>query len=142
MAQVEGFRTDAYCLDPVKYPLSGVTIGIGVDLGSKTATSLRQAGVSESIINKISYYFGKTGQNACSAVAAYKAILTKDEAMDLSDKIIAEETKNVANRYNYEKYSTSKTFETLTCAQRTVICSVLYQYGNPTVKIRKFFDFF
>lgn len=135
---MEGFRTDAYCLDPVKYPLSGVTIGIGVDLGSKTVTSLRQTGVSDSIINKLSYYLGKTGQNACNAVAVYKVTLTKDEAMDLSDKIIAEETKNVASRYNNEKYSTSKTFETLTCAQRTVICSVLYQYGNPTVNISKF----
>jgi hypothetical protein len=37
LGQVEGFMTAAYCLSPTAYPLSGVTIGIGVDLGSKTA---------------------------------------------------------------------------------------------------------
>lgn len=138
MAQVEGFRTEAYCLDPVKYPLAGVTIGIGVDFGSKTATSLRQIGVSESIITKVSSYFGKKGYAACSAVTAYKAVLTQTEALDLSDKIIAEETKTVASRYNSEKAASSKTFETLTCAQRTVISSVLYQYGSPTVNFKKY----
>ena len=37
LAQVEGFYTNAYCLSPSLYPLAGVTIGIGVDFGSKTA---------------------------------------------------------------------------------------------------------
>ncbi|RNA41047.1 pesticin domain [Brachionus plicatilis] len=137
LAQVEGFKTAAYCLDPVKYPLAGVTIGIGVDFGSRTATSLRHMGVSESIISKVSSYFGKKGYAACSAVAAYKAVLTQTEALILSDIIIAEETKTVASRYNSEKAFSSKSFEALTCAQRTVISSVLYQYGSPT-RVPKF----
>ena len=40
LAQVEGFFTNAYCLSPTAYPLAGVTIGIGVDFGSKTAVCL------------------------------------------------------------------------------------------------------
>ncbi|CAF0999880.1 unnamed protein product, partial [Brachionus calyciflorus] len=109
----------------------------GIDFGSKTAASLRTAGVSEALITKVTPYFGKTGQAACNAVAAYKLVLTTAEAMDFSDKIIAYEAKAVATKYNSEKATTSKTFDTLTCAQRTIICSVLYQYGSPT-RVPKF----
>ena len=133
--QTEGFRTDAYCLSPAStYPNSGVTIGLGIDMGSKNAASFTSVGVSQAIVNQLSRYFGLKGQAACNAVASFKVVLSQADAMDLSTKMLASYTNAHATWYNRDKAAAAKAFDALTCAQRTVISSVLYQYGSPQVK--------
>jgi len=139
LKQVEGYHAEAYCLDPVKYPKSGVTIGVGVDFGSKDATMLRNAGVSEAIIKKVEPYFGLKAADACAIVNVYKVVLSEAEALQLSDASIKIELDLVRSRYNSAKASTSLNFDDLTCAQRTIIASVLYQYGSPT-RVPKFWN--
>lgn len=52
--------------------------------------SLRAAGVSESVITQVTRYFGLKGQAACNAVAAYTVVLSNQDALDLSNKIITQ----------------------------------------------------
>ena len=133
LVQTEGFTTEAYCLSPTKYPNSGVTIGVGVDLGSKTAASLTAVGVSPVTVGKLTRYFGLKGQAACNAVTTFKVVLSQAEALDLSSKMISTYATQIASLYNAAKTKTAKAFTSLTCAQRTVIVDVLYQYGSPQV---------
>ena len=141
LVQTEEFRTKAYCHPPDAYPNSGVTIGVGVDLGSKTEASLTKAGVSKWIVKKLTPYFGHKGEAACIKAKIYEVVskgwpnlvLSKEEALDLSSKMISTYATETENWYNAAKTKTAKAFTELTCAQRTVIVDVLYQYGSPQV---------
>ena len=116
LMQTEGFRTDAYCLSPSSYPNSGVTIGVGVDLGSKTVASLTSAGVSQSVVSQLTRYLGLKGQAACNAVTAYRVVLSQADALDLSAKMIATYANQITSWYNRDKAANAKTFSALTCA--------------------------
>ena len=92
----EGFKTVGY------FPTltSGVTIGIGIDLGQQTKTGLINKGVSSTIIAKLEKYIGYTSKAALDAagLVASNLVLTVAEAEALSKPFIMD-SYNVALPY-------------------------------------------
>lgn len=71
--------------DYVAMGVSGVTIGVGVDLGQQTLSQLRRWGVSAPLLEKLSIYIGKKSGAALRALRNRPLTLTQDEARALTD---------------------------------------------------------
>ncbi|XP_070536580.1 uncharacterized protein [Ptychodera flava] len=122
---------------------SGVTIGSGVDLGSKTRKYFSDIGVPEGVISKLEPYFGLKKQDAIDKLTEMPLSLTLSEAEDLSNRVEDTEITDVAQFYDDAVLGIGDTnlkkFNELTVAERTVISSVYFQYGGPpTTKFPKF----
>ncbi|XP_070538284.1 uncharacterized protein [Ptychodera flava] len=137
--ELEGFRKDGYVpTDDNGVPLghSGVTIGNGIDLGTKNSAYFRNMGVSEELITKLQPYFGLQGNSAVQKLNENALSLTESEATDLSNRVMDSETCDVAELYDAKVATLGnaalKNFRSLTIAQRTVTASVYFQYGSPT----------
>ena len=117
---------------------SGVTIGAGVDLGSKSSSSF--ASLSKTLVQKFKPYFGlKTNRAACAAIER-PLNLTLEEANDLTDFVTNDMVNQVSNKYDKEKSTKALAFASLPRGIRTAIMSVWYQFGNPS-RYPKFWDF-
>lgn len=89
IAQHEGGDlATAYTLSPTKWPNAGVTVGIGVDLGQQSAQGLRNMGVSQTLVDKLSPYLGLTGTSAQSYLNAHPLTLTSDEDSQLNNSVL------------------------------------------------------
>lgn len=106
---------------------SGVTIGVGIDLGGKTTASMRNDGVADSFIQFLAPYLGVKGQTAQDLLTRSPLTLTDSQAMDLSKNYINRFSTDIATRYNN---ASSIKFSTIPLATRTAIVSVGYQYGT------------
>ena len=108
---------------------SGVTIGAGVDLGSKSRASL--ASLSSTLVDKLEPYFGlKRNLAACAAIER-PLQLTEAEAMLVTDAIKNITDYQVLKRYNMDKDPSALNFTSLPRGIRTAIVSVWYQFGSP-----------
>ncbi len=114
---------------------SGVTVSTGLDLGKQTEKSLRNMGLDESLISKLSPFLGKTGQDAVDFLSSNNLTLTDDEYDQIDRKLLEFEFNNLQNLWDsgsirgMDPAGTTRWFD-LTPAQRTVIQSVLRQYGT------------
>jgi hypothetical protein len=110
--------------------ISGVTVGMGVDLGQQTARNLREIGVDPKIISKLTPYLGVRGQAALDLSRNNSLYLTREEALEL--------TFAVQNRFLGELRTTyGEKFDKLPAPARSVILSLSYQYGTGGAQ-RKF----
>ena len=117
---------------------SGVTIGAGVDLGSKSSSSF--ASLPSTLVDKVEPYFGlKTNLAACAAIER-PLNLTSEEANNLTDVVTNDTVNQISTRYNNDKDAKALVFVSLPRAIRTAIVSVWYQFGNPS-RYPKFWDF-
>ena len=64
---------------------SGVTVGVGVDLGQQTASQLRRWGVSDGTLNAILIYIGLQRGAALRALRNSPLTLTVEQARELTD---------------------------------------------------------
>ena len=119
---------------------SGVTFSTGLDLGKQTEESLRNIGLDEDLILKLSPFLGKTGQDALDLLAAEVSnekitTLTNDEYDQIDRKLLEFEFNDLQNLWDsgsirgMDPAGTTRWLD-LTPAQRTVIQSVLRQYGR------------
>jgi chaperonin GroES len=116
---------------------SGVTVSTGLDLGKQTDESLRNMGLDEALISKLSPFLGKTGQDALDLVNSEdeNITLTDDEYDQIDRKLLEFEFNNLQNLWDsgsirgMDPAGTLRWLD-LTPAQRTVIQSVLRQYGK------------
>ena len=109
---------------------SGVTIGAGVDLGSKSRASFASLS-NKTLIDKVEPYFGlKRNLAACAAIER-PLNLTLAEANTLTDTVTNDTANNVSERYHSEKYESSLPFASIPRAIRTAIVSVWFQFGSP-----------
>ena len=108
---------------------SGVTIGAGVDLGSKSRASF--SSVSSTLVDKLEPYFGlKRNLAACAAIE--RALrLTEADANTLTEAVTNDMTKDVSTRYDNDKGENALAFASLPRGVRTAIVSVWYQFGYP-----------
>jgi hypothetical protein len=90
----EGFATVGY----LPTTSSGVTIGIGIDLGQQTKTGLQSRGISSSIISKLEKYLGfkSKAQLDAAKLTPSNLVLTQSEAESLSKPFILESYDAVA----------------------------------------------
>ena len=79
---------------------SGVTVGGGVDLGSKSRSGLRRMGVCNPLINRLAPYFGLQGSSAQAAIDRSPLTLTDAEASYLTDLVMQHNVQSVESTYN------------------------------------------
>ncbi|GLQ64365.1 pesticin C-terminus-like muramidase [Gluconobacter cerinus] len=126
----EGYSSNGYVpKDAAGKPSSnsGVTIGVGLDLGNKTVTSLQKMGISDSIISALSPYLGLKGQDAQSALDSAPLSLSSTDADAAS--IAAEKSFAQAVQGAYNS-ATGGNFNELPIETKTAIDDINYQYGD------------
>jgi hypothetical protein len=128
----EGFRLDAYVPDP-GYSRSGVTVGMGVDIGQRSVADIQALDIPEALKQKLMPYAGLIGQDAVNFLANYPLYLTEDEAYALDQAVAQDIFGKVAALYDVD--ATGDSFLELPPEARTVIADVAYQYG-PNLKQR------
>lgn len=111
---------------------SGVTIGIGCDLGGRSENDLLCLGLPSTLVARLKPYLGKRRREAQQALASQPLRLSHDEAAMLSAAIAGEIFTRLAARYDaaVEGMAERRQFCELPWQAQTVIASVAYQYGD------------
>ena len=117
---------------------SGVTIGTGVDLGSKNAAYFSK--LNKSIRDKLSPYFGLKGTKAANKLKAQPLSLTKEEIIKINKITKESEFNQIKKRWKSATKSANlpENFDDLPKWLATPVASVLFQYGNPAKKTPNF----
>ncbi len=110
---------------------SGVTIGAGVDLGSKNASSLTAIGVSSGIVGQLEPYFGLAGNNAACAAIKLPLRMTCTDAQVLTEAVKNAIVAQVKQRYDLDRAINAKSFSSLPRGIRTAVADVWFQFGSP-----------
>lgn len=116
---------------------SGVTIGAGIDLGSKTSDSF--VGLSGDIVQKLAPYFGLKKDEAACAIIENPLPLSPEEAKSTTNVIKMTILMLVQSTYDQHKKGCAKKFDSLPRGIRTAIVSVWFQFGSPK-KFPNFWD--
>ena len=128
----EGNRNTPYI--PVKgekTSKSGVTIGVGVDLGQHTAGGLASIGVPSPIIEKVQPWLGKKGLDAFKALHTNTVKLTDEEIDTLSESMYKNARSVVSHEFGDKWRELSDT-------EQGLAISTYYQYGNKFFKQNSF----
>ncbi len=126
--ELEGFRVGGYVpKDSDGNPLgaSGVTVGVGVDLGQWSSAGLSRIGVPDALCAKVERFCGLKGDAAVSVAKQLR--LKREEARQLTQIVKAEFITNVSSIYDGSNPVVP--FGQLPGAVQTVIMSVAFQYG-------------
>ena len=110
---------------------SGVTIGTGIDLGSKSSSSPALRSLSNFIVAKLEPYFGLRQNFAACAAIEQPLSLSSSEAVALTDAVIKRVGEEIKQIYNNEKAERALVFTSLARGVRTAIASVWFQFGYP-----------
>jgi GH24 family phage-related lysozyme (muramidase) len=122
----EGFRLDAYVPNP-GFSRSGVTVGMGVDIGQRSVADIQALDIPEALKQKLIPYAGLIGQDAINFLANYPLYVTEDEAYALDQAVAQDIFGEVATLY--DAATTGDSFLELPPEARTAIADVAYQYG-------------
>lgn len=112
---------------------SGVTIGMGVDLGHRSVPELiNSLRLPTYMVAKFKPYVGKKGVEAREVVKESPLVITKSEEELLNKHIAQYFERKLEKRYN--KDNPDFKWKWLTDIQQTVIMSVFYQHGHQMFK--------
>lgn len=123
LRSLEGFTTNGVVPNP-KGSQSGVTIGMGVDLGH---TNLIRLALPEELYNKLKPYEGLKRWEAVSFLKKHPLELTEEEAMLVTQKSLLRHLTFIKNTWNSQA---AVNWSSLPDVFQTVVFSVLYQYGS------------
>ena len=107
---------------------SGVTIGVGVDLGQQTAAALQAEGVSGSLITILTPYLGLQGQTAATYLNQHPLTITTAQAQALTQAVQTHLINTIAGFYTAAAVPPSPFFQ-LPAGAQTAIADLAYQYG-------------
>jgi GH24 family phage-related lysozyme (muramidase) len=133
LGQQEGAaKTKAYVPKKNGKPLdsSGVTIGTGVDLGSKDKNYFRYLDDAD-LVAKLEPYFGKKKDAAVNTLKETPLTLTAEEVKKLDAYVKKMEFRTLKNKWNQ---NSSVKWEDLPSGKATAVASVYYQYGPAMFK--------
>ena len=85
---LEGNPSKAYVPKKTGRDRSGVSIGLGFDVGQYSVSDLERMGLNSSIISKLTPYVGKKGDEARAILAAEPLELSKEELSDLNTTVL------------------------------------------------------
>ena len=94
---LEGNRTEGYV--PKVNRRSGVTVGIGFDLGQHNPTDLEKMGINTNLIAKLTPYLKKKGKAAESVLEYEPLSLTEREVQDLNTIVLRKKYEEFAEKY-------------------------------------------
>ena len=120
---------------------SGVTIGAGVDLGSKSRSYRGfNSSLASSLVDKLEPYFGLLKDFAACAAIEEPLLLSTNETTQLTNVMKEYIVESVEKRYNEDKERNALEFSSLPRGIRTAIVSVRFQFGFPKA-YPKFWNF-
>ena len=122
---LEGNSLEGYVPNPARSN-SGVTIGMGFDLGHKDETEL-VGSLPECLYKKLIPYIGLKKKEAQQVLQEHPLTLSESEVAIINDYSHSEMFEFLCYQW-YEE--TGECFEDLHPECQTVIMSVCYQYGN------------
>ena len=105
---------------------SGVTVGTGVDLGSRNLKDLIDLGVSEELRAKLMPFLGKKDEEAERALEESTVRLTQEEANELDSVVKQDIFSKVSMLYNTDS---EIPFEQIPEQAKEVIYSLAYNFG-------------
>ena len=112
--------------------MSGVTIGAGVDLGSKDRNYFTSIGVTDNtLLDQLEPYFGLTRNAAACAILNRPLVVTSMEANLLTEKVKNDIATRVEQRYDQNRQPGTMRFRDLPRGIRTAIADVWFQFGLP-----------
>lgn len=127
--QEGGLQTTGYALNGNTFPNSGVTIGRGVDLGTKSASQLRSWGVSQLGVSTLTPYLGYKGVAAQQIIAQRGApVISTPDAIALSDSA-EQQIFNAAITY-FDSKNPITSFMQLPAEAQTVLLDISYNLGS------------
>lgn len=134
--KLEGFSSRGYVPFANGRPIgrSGVTIGPGIDLGQTRIKALKQMGLSDNLIRKLSAYVGLQKWEAYNFALRNPLTLTPDELRELEEAYRRDKLSDLKSLY--------PRWKTLDDAQWTVLTSVFWQYGHLPTRTPKFWKYF
>ena len=139
---IEGNKGAGYV--PKDSPNSGVTIGMGVDVGQHSVKDFKRYGVPTNIIEKLKPYFGVTGEKAKQLIKDQTVTLSGDEVRDLNNVIISQKYKEFENFLERRYPALTKATE----KDKGVLYTIYYhgsfphKKGGKTVGYKSFIDDF
>ncbi|WP_196229097.1 pesticin C-terminus-like muramidase [Dickeya zeae] len=142
LRESEGMRTDGYVplnKDGTPVENSGVTIGMGIDLGQREAKDLIRDGVPSSIVEKLKPYMKLKKTSALQKIREMPLRLTSNEINILSNIYIQKSLKSLETEFDNE--SKGVKFSQLPANTRTMILDLAHQYGNLKLKTPKTWGF-
>ena len=121
--------------------MSGVTIGAGVDLGSKDREYFTSVGITDNtLLDRLQPYFGLKKNAAACAILNQPLVITEMEANLLTEKVKNDIATRVQQRYDQDRQSEALPFLSLPRGIRTAIADVWFQFGLPNA-YPKFWSF-
>ena len=134
----EGFETEGYVPRSGEQVLdsSGVTIGTGLDLGTKNMDYFKDFENKETL-KKMEAYFGMKGQAAYDFEQANPLSLSEEETKALDNFVKGRELESIENSF---LALTGKELSSMPPRLQTVIADLQFQYGsnyNRTPKFRE-----
>jgi hypothetical protein len=134
----EGFETEGYVPRSGEQVLdsSGVTIGTGLDLGTKNMDYFKDFENKETL-KKMEAYFGMQGQEAYDFEQANPLSLTREEAIELDNFVKGRELGSIEDSF---LALTGKELSSMPPRLQTVIADLQFQYGSNYNRTPKFRD--
>jgi hypothetical protein len=108
---------------------SGVTVGVGVDLGQQSAQGLLAMGVSQNLVSQLTPYLGQSGAPAQAALLTTPLTLTPAQATELNTAVMSSYFNAAATSFNAANNSGFANFAALPGAAQTVIADLWYNMG-------------
>lgn len=108
--------------------VSGVTVGVGVDLGQQAAPQLRRWGVSDGTMDAIHMYIGLQCGAALRELRNRSLTLTVEQARELTDAEHRGYMDDVVVPW-WDRRAPSRDFASLPWQAQAVIFSLVYQCG-------------
>lgn len=109
---------------------SGVTIGMGVDLGSMNEGSLDALDIAQTLKDKLRPYLGFQGAAAQEKLKADALRLDQEEVDQLNAAVQRSQVDALRRAYNAAVGPNGMTFDDLPEPAQTVIASVKFQWGD------------
>ena len=134
----EGFETEGYVPRSGEQVLdsSGVTIGTGLDLGTKNMDYFKDFENKETL-KKMEAYFGMQGQEAYDFEQANPLSLSEEETKALDNFVKGRELESIENSF---LALTGKELSSMPPRLQTVIADLQFQYGSNYNRTPKFRD--
>lgn len=114
---------------------SGVTVGVGVDLGQQTVSQLRRWGVSDGTLDAILIYIGLQRGAALRALRNRPLTLTVEQARELTDAEHRGYMDDVVVPW-WDRRAPSRPFASLPWQAQAVVFSLAYQCGTKGAERR------
>ncbi|GLR73112.1 pesticin C-terminus-like muramidase [Agaribacter marinus] len=135
IAELEGGNIlSGYVPDP-ENSQSGVTVGVGFDLGARNEHDLLMLALSPDFIQRLSPYLGLKGKEAEAYLAAKPLTITEAQANALNSGAKNKMISTLVERFSEDS---STAFHEIPAKWQTVIASVEFQYGSVQTRCPTF----